>query len=180
MKLRTSLLSLFAASLLFISCKEQHDADSDSTTSAAAPSDANVKLETASFNIEGMSCAVGCAKMIESKVAKLDGVQEAKVDYDSKTATIKFDASKQTPEKIVETVESVAGGKLYKVSNVKSSGDQAMAYGDPKKEKKKKKSKKGKETTEETKSCSADSKSDGKPGCCSAKKSASIEDKKVL
>ncbi len=48
-------------------------------------------LQTASFTIDGMSCAVGCAKTIEKKLAGLDGVQDAKVDFDKKTATVSYD-----------------------------------------------------------------------------------------
>ncbi len=36
-----------------------------------------------------------------------------------KMAIIQYDATVQTPEKLVQTVEAVADGKTYKVSNVK-------------------------------------------------------------
>ena len=80
---------------------------------------ANTKLETASFTIEGMTCPMGCAATIEQKLSKMDGVDKAKVDFDSKTATISFDPSKQTPESFVKTVEKIADG-AYKVSDVKA------------------------------------------------------------
>ncbi|AIJ37629.1 heavy-metal-associated domain-containing protein [Flavobacterium psychrophilum] len=66
-----------------------------------------------------MTCAIGCAKTIENKLVSLDGVQKATVDFDKKMAIIQYDATVQTPEKLVQTVEAVADGKTYKVSNVK-------------------------------------------------------------
>ena len=43
-------------------------------------------LAKAEFNIEGMTCAIGCAKTIEKKLAKMDGVKSAKVDFEKKLA----------------------------------------------------------------------------------------------
>ena len=117
MKFTKSLLALSVAGFFFVSCKDAAKApESETETTETAISEAPAgKIETASFNIEGMSCAVGCAKTIENKLSKMDGVQKATVDFDKKTATVEFDASKQSPEKIVETVEAAADGKTYKV-----------------------------------------------------------------
>lgn len=183
MRFTKSLLALSLAGLLFASCKDAakapETANDQAKTETAATMDAPAgKIETASFNIEGMSCSVGCAKTIEKKLSGLEGVQKASVDFDKKTATVEFDASKQTPEKLVETVEAAADGKTYKVSNVKSSGDHAM-YIDKDKDKKKKKSKKGEAKTEDKKGCATDAAA-GKPACCSAKKACHSEEKKTL
>lgn len=167
MKISTSFLGIFAVATMFVACKDSNNATTETVVDHTTSTDTPAKMETASFSIDGMSCAIGCAKTIESKVANMEGVQEAKVDYDTKTATVKYDASKQSPEKIVETVEGVAGGKLYKVSNVSSTADQAMNYNEPKKEKKKK-SKKG--STGEAKSCSKA----GKKECCMKKAESNL------
>ena len=87
---------------------------------------AAVKPETATFTIEGMTCAIGCAKTIQEKLASVDGVQKATVDFDTKTATVEFDATKQTPAKLLEATEKTGDGKTYKVSNMKSSADNAL------------------------------------------------------
>lgn len=55
-------------------------------------------LAKAEFNIEGMTCAIGCAKTIEKKLAKMDGVKSAKVDFEKKLAQVEYD------ESIVNTV----------------------------------------------------------------------------
>lgn len=110
-------------------------------------------MEKATFQIEGMSCAVGCAKVIEGKLAKLKGVKTATVDFETKTATVEFDNAKQTPTTIEETVEKIGDG-LYQVENMQSSLETAMLIDqEPKKEKKGCCSKSGK-------SCDKDSKKD--------------------
>lgn len=143
MNITKSLLCLAVAGLFFTSCKQNEAAPEsvENKTVAAKP-------ETASFSIEGMTCEVGCAKTNQKELAGLEGVQDATVDFEKKTAVVKFDAAKQTPEKLVETVEAAADGKTYKVSNVKSSGDQAMLY-DNEKEKKKEKEQKEKRRCQE-------------------------------
>lgn len=166
-------LALALTSFLFISCKETGAEPKTEASNEAAEATkemtAAVKPETATFHIEGMTCAMGCAKTIEKELADMDGVQSATVDFDKKTATVEFDATKQTPEKLVETVEAAADGKTYKVSDLKSSGNQAMVFSqDQEKDKKETTSKKkGKATTE------------AKPGCCAAKKHCSADEKKA-
>lgn len=175
MNLSKSLLALAISAMLMASCKQTDSAPKAETGSEVASTEttAPAKMETASFNIDGMSCAIGCAKTIEKKLADMDGVEKASVDFDNKTATVEFDANKQTPEKLVQTVEAAADGKTYKVSNVKASGNHAALYDQEKEKKTDKKSKKA-----DSKSCAADAK-DGKPACCSAKKHCSADEKKA-
>lgn len=126
MNLSKSLMAVALASFLFISCKKNEAEQAKVTTESPTTTKESavaVKPETASFNIDGMTCAIGCAKTIQEKLAGMDGVQNATVDFDKKTAIVAFDTSKQTPEKLVEAVESAADGKTYKVSNLKTSGD---------------------------------------------------------
>lgn len=74
-------------------------------------------MEQATFQVEGMTCALGCAKMIEGKLAGLPGVKEAVVDFDTKTAKVIFDDAKQNGESITNTVQKIANG-IYKVENL--------------------------------------------------------------
>ncbi|HBK83409.1 MAG TPA: heavy metal transporter [Flavobacterium sp.] len=100
------------------SCKKENAKDTNNTLQVEKSTTENVK--TATFEIEGMTCAVGCAGLIESKLNKLEGVIEAKVNFDTKTATITFDSEKLNEEMITKTVEDLAGGKLYKVLGFKA------------------------------------------------------------
>lgn len=180
MNISRKLLFIAIAGLAFASCKnteKEVPTTEAKTTEVVAPKTENTaiagKIETASFHIEGMSCAVMCAAKIEKELANLDGVQKATVDFDKKTATVEYDSAKQSPEKLVKTVEGVAGGELYKVSDVKSTADQAMVLDQEKVKAEKTTKTKAKETT--TKATTE--KSTGK--CCSAdsKKSCSADKK---
>lgn len=112
------------ASLLFVGCKEKStEVVSDSKTETDAPKVkkeiASANLQTASFNIKGMTCAIGCAKTIQEELNGLDGVQTATVDFEKELATVSFDKTVLSPDKITKVVEATADGKSYKVSNMK-------------------------------------------------------------
>ena len=125
MNFKKSIVTLILTSVLFVCCKEKEtDIVSKETAETAAPKVkkeiAAANLQTASFSVEGMTCAVGCAKTIQEDLTALDGVQKATVDFDTKLATVTFDKTVQTPEKLTKVVEAAADGKTYKVSNMKS------------------------------------------------------------
>ena len=124
MNFTKSISALLLASLLFIGCKEKStEAVSDSATENEAPKVkkeiAAANLQTASFTIKGMTCAIGCAKTIQEELNGLDGVQTATVDFEKELATVSFDKTVLTPEKLAKVVEATADGKSYKVSNMK-------------------------------------------------------------
>ena len=126
MNFTKSISTIMLASLLFVSCKEKTSETVSTTkkTEATAPKVkkeiATANLQTASFTVEGMTCAVGCAKTIQEELSGLDGVQKATVDFDKKLATVSFDKTIQTPESLTKVVEATADGKTYTVSNMKS------------------------------------------------------------
>jgi copper chaperone CopZ len=125
MNFTKSILTILLASLVFVGCKEKtSETVATSIKETAAPKVkkeiAAANLQKASFNIEGMSCAIGCAKTIQEELTGLEGVQKATVDFDTKLATVTFDKTVQTPEKLTKVVEAAADGKTYKVSNMKS------------------------------------------------------------
>jgi mercuric ion binding protein len=123
MNFTKSLLTIGIASTLFFGCKDTASnatsTSKDSSTEAQKENAVALKPETASFKIDGMTCAMGCAKTIESKLSNTDGVQKAAVDFDKKEATIEFDASVLTPEKLTEVVEKTGDGATYKVKEMK-------------------------------------------------------------
>lgn len=173
--LKVTLALIIATSSIFVSCKKENTISEVKTTETKEIA----KAETTSFEIEGMTCAVGCAKVIESKIAGLEGVQKATIDFEKKTATIEYNAAIQSPEKIVETVEAIADGKTYKVVNVKSTADQAMLYQEnptqekPKKTRATRKSKADAAAATATPTAAAST--EKKAGCCASKKSCSAE-----
>jgi copper chaperone CopZ len=78
------------------------------------------KPQSISFTVDGMTCAIGCAKTIETKLSQMKGVQKATVDFDQKLAEVQFDAAVLTSEDLVKAVESTGDGATYKVSDVKT------------------------------------------------------------
>ncbi|WP_281235443.1 heavy-metal-associated domain-containing protein [Flavobacterium gelatinilyticum] len=113
------------AGLTFVSCKKEEDKNlanikTEETAPKAHVAIAPENVQTASFEIEGMTCAMGCAKTIEKELSNLDGVEKAAVDFDKKTATVTFDKTVQNPESLTKIVQATGDGKTYKVSNFKS------------------------------------------------------------
>jgi copper chaperone CopZ len=125
MNIKKSIVTIVLTSVLFVGCKEKEtEMAAKETAITEAPKVkkeiAAANLQTASFSVEGMTCAVGCAKTIQEDLTALDGVQKATVDFDTKLATVTFDKTVQTPEKLTTVVEAAADGKTYKVSKMKS------------------------------------------------------------
>lgn len=122
----TKIVATFAiASLVLVSCKKEEDKNLANikpvnTAVKEHKAIAAENVQTASFEIEGMTCAMGCAKTIEKELADLDGVEKATVDFDKKTATVVFDKTVQNQENLTKVVQATGDGKTYKVSNTKS------------------------------------------------------------
>lgn len=72
----------------------------------------------AEFTVEGMTCAIGCAATIEKKIAKMEGVKSAKVDFDNKLAMVEYDVEKVNPDLLVEAVKKT--GETYSVKDMKT------------------------------------------------------------
>ena len=155
-----------------VGCKKE-SAKVVATSAATQTIAADAKLATTSFKIDGMTCAIGCAKTIEKELTQTSGVKSATIDFDKKLAKVEYDTNSQSPENLVKIVEKTGDGATYKVSNVVNSADKAMLYQqeDPKKEKEKKPEKKAAATATTTE------KPVGK-SCCSGKKHCASDAKK--
>jgi mercuric ion binding protein len=75
----------------------------------------------AELEIEGMTCAIGCAKMIKKTVSDLNGVKMAEVNFDADNP-IDFAVVEYNPEEINElemaaVIQSLVDGQ-YKVNNI--------------------------------------------------------------
>ncbi|WP_414000020.1 heavy-metal-associated domain-containing protein [Flavobacterium sp. W1B] len=126
MNITKSIAAIALSSLLFVSCKkntpetETAKAETETTAPKVKKEIAAENLQTANFAIEGMTCAMGCAKTIQEELTVLDGVQTATVDFDTKIATVTFDKTAQTPESLTKVVQATGDGKTYTVSSTKS------------------------------------------------------------
>jgi len=120
MKNIKNIILLFALVVFAFSCKNesQPEVKTVDTEVKVAELDPNANYAKAEFKIEGMTCAVGCAKTIEKKMAKMEGVKSAKVDFDRQLAMVEYDDAKVTPVSLEETVTKVAD--IYKVKDMKT------------------------------------------------------------
>jgi Cu+-exporting ATPase len=104
------------------SCKNQTEPQlktvETSESLANTQMDSDKVLAKAEFNIEGMTCAIGCAKTIEKKLAKMDGVKSAKVDFEKKLAQVEYDESIVNTSSLENTVTKVSDS--YSVNDMKT------------------------------------------------------------
>ncbi len=131
-------LGIALFSVIMWSCKNETEpqvktVDVEETTAKNEIADDAV-LAKAAFNIEGMTCAIGCAKTIEKKLAKMEGVKSAKVDFDKKLAMVEYDEAQVTTTSLENTVTNASD--TYSVNGMKTvesfSTDGAKAAGDKK------------------------------------------------
>ena len=74
------------------------------------------ELSELSFSISGMMCKMGCAKTIETNLSKMEGVQQASVDFETSLATVLYNSSILQTDDLVQTVTKT--GDSYTVSNM--------------------------------------------------------------
>ena len=70
----------------------------------------------AKLSIEGMTCAIGCAVTIEKKLQRTSGIVSAKVDFETNTGWVTYDATMLNLDKISSIVKST--GASYSVSKI--------------------------------------------------------------
>lgn len=106
---------LFSLLLFFSSCNKKVETQEVKPELAQVENQTTENLQKISLEIKGMTCEIGCARTIQSKLSKEKGVKSAKVNFENKKGVVEFDANKITKTEIVEVVNQIAGGDLYKV-----------------------------------------------------------------
>lgn len=107
-------------SLFAFACKNEAQPEVktiDTEIAVNSTLDPNANYAKAEFGIDGMTCAMGCAKTIEKKLAKMDGVKSAKVDFGKKIAMVEYDEAKVSSNLLEETVKKVS--EVYSVHDMK-------------------------------------------------------------
>ncbi|MBR9845358.1 MAG: heavy-metal-associated domain-containing protein [Algicola sp.] len=127
MKTLKNILVLASISVAVMACKNdaqpevktvETEVNTELNTIEAKQLDPNATYAKAEFGIEGMTCAMGCAKTIEKKIAKMDGVKSAKVDFEKEIAMVEYDEAKVTTNSLEEAVAKA--GDTYKVKDMKT------------------------------------------------------------
>ena len=106
MKIQKFIYAIAIACFVLTACKTEEN--KASKTEALAANKQNISLA-----ISGMTCEIGCAKTIESKLSKKEGVLAAKVVFTDSIANIEFDANKTSKKDLIAFVDGIAGGDLY-------------------------------------------------------------------
>jgi len=71
----------------------------------AAPAQA-ASVRSAKLAIQGMDCAA-CTAAIRIALKKLNGVKEAKVSFDDKSAIVEYEPAKVTPAQLIEAMNKL-------------------------------------------------------------------------
>lgn len=114
MKTITSLLLIVLTAITF-SCNQSKGKD-QSKINETTQQEVAANYKSIEVAIEGMTCEIGCARLIQSKMSKVEGVTYTKVDFESKKGLFTFDSNKLSTEDIAEKIGGIAGGDLYSVS----------------------------------------------------------------
>ena len=111
-------LLLAISATLIISCSINDEKGKTKDLKSDVPRMA--KMETVSLAISGMTCEIGCAKTIQSKLSKKEGVADAVVVFTDSIATITFNNNKTSTEDLSSFITGIAGGNLYSASEIRS------------------------------------------------------------
>ncbi len=109
------IILLFAFSLLVFSCKETKKETVNKNNEVQEQEDVAL-FKSVEIEIEGMTCEIGCAKTIQSKVFKMDGVTYSNVSFKTKTGQFTYNENKISKEDIVKKITGIGGGDLYKAT----------------------------------------------------------------
>ena len=118
------ILGVLTVIVLMVSCKNEGQPEVKTIEVETASKtvkkelDPNATYAKAEFTIDGMTCAIGCARTIEKKLAHMDGVKSATVDFDRRLAMVEYDEAMVNHNSLEETVTNAAD--VYKVSDMKT------------------------------------------------------------
>jgi len=124
MKSLKNILAVIVLAAAFVSCKNQAQPEVKTIETEVAvvkaekilnPDATFIKSE---FTIDGMTCEIGCARTIQKKIARMDGVKSATVDFERKLAMVEYDEAMVDHSALETTVSKAAD--IYKVSNMKN------------------------------------------------------------
>jgi len=117
-KVHIKFISLAVFMLFFVSCDSQKskkpNEEIDSTEQKAVAED----LHQVKVAIKGMTCEIGCARLIQSKLYKADGISYANISFADSSGVISFDQNRISEDEIKQIIERTAGGDIYSVAYI--------------------------------------------------------------
>lgn len=106
--------TLLISALLLMSCGEKTEKKEVTPETVTTK---EVALKNIEVDIEGMTCEIGCARLIQSKLSKIEGVTYTKVSFEAKKGQFSYDENQISSEELIHKIEKIAGGDLYSVSD---------------------------------------------------------------
>lgn len=106
------IFAFILASFVLVGCKNEDKKETKTEVLASNP-------QEVSLAISGMTCEIGCARTIQSKLSKKEGVLNAQVVFTDSIATVKFDANKTNKKDLIAFVEGIGNGEMYKATEKK-------------------------------------------------------------
>ncbi len=105
-------ITIFACATILafgISCKKSSEKTKTEQTTQKQ------HLKKIALQIEGMTCQIGCAKTIESRLSKTPGIKSAAVSFEKRLGEIIFDANQVSESEISEEISGIGDGNTYLV-----------------------------------------------------------------
>lgn len=112
MNLHNTLIISALLCVISLSCNETKKSDKKE----AVKIEQKKELQKVAFKIEGMTCQIGCAKIIESKLSKTKGIETAHVSFDKGLGEFTFDANQISKTNIINKINSIGSGDIYHAS----------------------------------------------------------------
>jgi len=116
-KVHIKFISLAIIILFFTAC----DSKKSDETDKSMPAEQEVlaeDLHEVKVAIKGMTCEIGCARLIQSKLYKADGITYARVSFEDSSGVVRFDQNRINEDEIRKIIERTAGGEIYSVASI--------------------------------------------------------------
>lgn len=117
MKISIKFFPVIILILLFLACdhveKEKKSSEGNNEKIALVKDLHEIKVD-----IKGMTCEIGCARLIQSKLYKTEGISFAKVSFEDSSGVVRFDKNRVSEEDIRKVIEQTAGGDIYAVAGM--------------------------------------------------------------
>lgn len=117
MKVHIKFLSLAILILFFASCESSKNKGQQKLVNEETKEVAE-RVQEVKVEISGMTCEIGCARLIQSKLYKADGVKYARISFEDSSGVIRYDENRISENEIKKVIERTAGGDLYSVMSM--------------------------------------------------------------
>ncbi len=107
------LSSIILSSLMFFSVLSScggNDSKKETVTEIAPEN-----ILVSDYQVDGMVCAMGCAKTIQDELLGMNGIAACSVNFEEGKAHIEFDKTQLSEQEIIAKIEGLAKGQ-YKIS----------------------------------------------------------------